>query len=151
MVLSPAVAPPPRDETLPRTTLEDARTLFAADPGFLDTASCGLPATPTVVALEEGLAAWRSGRATAQGYDAAVAAARAGFARLVGANVDDVAVGSQASVFVGLIAAALPAGAEVVVPEGEFTSVVFPFLAHEPRGMRVRQVPLEALAEAIDE
>jgi selenocysteine lyase/cysteine desulfurase len=36
----------------------------------------------------------------------------------------------------------------VLVPEGEFTSLLFPFLVH--RGIDVREVPLEALADAID-
>ncbi len=50
---------------------------------------------------------------------------------------------------VSLVAASLPDGAEVVVPEGDFTSVVFPFLVHADRGVRVRQVPLAGLADAI--
>ena len=33
--------------------------------------------------------------------------------------------------------------------EGDFTSVLFPFLAQEPRGVTVELVPLERLAEAL--
>jgi selenocysteine lyase/cysteine desulfurase len=58
-------------------------------------------------------------------------------------------VGSQVSVFAGLIAAALPAGSEVLTAAGEFTSIVFPFLAQARRGVRVREVPLEHLADAV--
>jgi hypothetical protein len=43
----------------------------------------------------------------------------------------DVAVGSQVSAFVGLVAAPLPSGGRVLAAEGEFTSLVFPFLARE--------------------
>ena len=60
---------------------------------------------------------------------------------------DRVAIGSQASVFVGLAAAAAPPGAEVVCVEGDFASVVRPFLA---RGdLRVRHVPIAELADAV--
>jgi selenocysteine lyase/cysteine desulfurase len=60
-----------------------------------------------------------------------------------------VAVGSQVSVFVGLVAASLPDGSEVLTVSGEFTSVAFPFLAQAGRGVRVREVPLECLAESV--
>ena len=48
---------------------------------------------------------------------------------------DDVAVGAAVSAFAGLVAAALPAGARVLCAEGDFTSVLFPFLAQEARGV----------------
>ncbi|CAO0825365.1 Aminotransferase class V-fold PLP-dependent enzyme OS=Streptomyces microflavus OX=1919 GN=HUT09_06875 PE=4 SV=1 [Streptomyces microflavus] len=74
-------------------------------------------------------------------------AARVGFARLAGVWPDRVATGSSVTVHVGLIAASLPAGAEVLAPEGEFTSVVSPFAL---RGdLRMRYVPLAGLAEAV--
>ena len=60
-----------------------------------------------------------------------------------------VAVHAQTSVVASLVASALPDGAEVVLPEGDFTSVVFPFLVHADRGVRVRQVPLAGLADAV--
>ena len=57
------------------------------------------------------------------------------------------AIGATASAFVALAAAAAPPGAEVVVVDGDFASVVRPFLA---RGdLRVTQVPLAGLAEAV--
>ena len=48
------------------------------------------------------------------------------------------------------VAAAVPSGSTVLVPEGEFTSVTFPFLAQSGRGVRVREVPLEELPEHVD-
>ena len=46
-----------------------------------------------------------------------------------------------ASVGVGLVAAALPEGIEVVVPDDEFTSVLFPLLvAEQERRVRLRRV-----------
>jgi selenocysteine lyase/cysteine desulfurase len=63
--------------------------------------------------------------------------------------VSDVAVGSAVSLFTGLLAAALPAGARVLCAEEDFTSVLFPFLAHEARGVEVELVPLERIVDAL--
>ncbi|MBW3708136.1 aminotransferase, partial [Streptomyces griseus] len=76
-----------------------------------------------------------------------VEAARRGFARIAGVRPDRVATGSSVTVHVGLIAASLPPGAEVLCPEGEFSSVVSPFAL---RGdLRVRYAPLDGLAGAV--
>jgi selenocysteine lyase/cysteine desulfurase len=71
------------------------------------------------------------------------------FASLVGTASERVAIGSQASAAAALVAAALSDGAEVLVPEGEFSSIVLPFV-HAGRGIRVRTAPLHTLAEAVD-
>jgi selenocysteine lyase/cysteine desulfurase len=55
----------------------------------------------------------------------------------------------QASVGTGLVAAGLGPGDEVVVPDDEFTSTLFPLLVAERRGAGIRQVPLERLIEEI--
>src|SRR5918993_295911 len=54
------------------------------------------------------------------------------------------------AVGVGLVAAARADGVEVVVPDDEFTSVLFPLLvAEKQRGIRLRRVPFGDLAAAI--
>ena len=73
------------------------------------------------------------------GWQESVDVARGLFASLVGVAAEDVAVGSQVSAFVGLVALSLPAGARVVAPEEEFTSVLFPLLARSE--LRVDLVP----------
>jgi selenocysteine lyase/cysteine desulfurase len=93
---------------------------------------------------------WRHGRTGYDDWDLSVAAARASFARLHGVPADDVAVSAQVSAFTGLVALSLDRGARVVCAQEDFTSVLFPFLALESRGVRVDLVPLERLAEAID-
>ena len=123
--------------------------LFPRARGYLNTASLGLPPTPVGEALAAAIETWSAGAADPPGYDAVVAAARESFAGLVGVPASSVAVGSQVSGFVGLVAASLPAGSVVVCPEGEFTSVLFPFLVQQPRGVTVRVVPFASLAEAI--
>ena len=119
-------------------------------PGYLDTATVGLPPRTTVAALRAGVDDWAAGRGRPQAFDEAVASSRASFAALVGAAPADVAIGANVSSFVGLVAASLPAGAEVVAAEGDFTSLLFPFLAQAERGVTVRLVPLERVAEAVD-
>jgi selenocysteine lyase/cysteine desulfurase len=130
-------------------TVADAQEEFGSDVVYLNTASLGLPPRRTVAAVHEVLAQWRAGQANPPDYDEPLARSRASFAALVGVGPSRVAVGSQVSVFAGLVAASLPDGAEVLVPAGEFTSMVFPFLAQTTRGVRVREVELEHLAEAV--
>jgi selenocysteine lyase/cysteine desulfurase len=129
--------------------LASAQGQFQADGVYLDTASLGLPPLATLLALRGVLEDWRLGRASPQDYDAPLSASRQAYAQLVGVEPGSVAVGSQVSVFAGLLAAALPDRSEVLTVRGEFTSIVFPFLAQGGRGVRVREVPLERLADAV--
>lgn len=117
---------------------------------YLNSATMGLPPRATLAALTQALEQWRRGTANAPGYDAVINRARATWARMVHVPVGNVAIGSQVSPLVGLVASALPDGSTVLVPEGEFTSVTFPFLAHSARGIRVVEVPLAELAEHVD-
>ena len=127
----------------------DATGRFAVEPGYLDTASIGVPPVETVEAMREALATWAAGRARPHDYDPLVVAARTAFAGLVDVEPDDVCVGSQVSALAGLVAASLPDGARVVAVEGDFTSLLFPFLAQSDRGVEVTLVPLAALADAV--
>ena len=113
---------------------------FEPEGTYLNSATMGLPPRATLAAL-----------AAAHGRVAARHRVRAGLrrrrrrgpggVRAPGGRVDPatVAIGSQVSPLVALVAAAVPDGATVLVPEGEFTSVTFPFLAQEARGIRVRR------------
>ena len=130
-------------------TLAAARAEFDADLTYLDTAAFGLPPRRSWMALQQALAQWRAGTADAVAYDVPVAAARSAYAHLVGADPSAVAVGSQVSVFAGLIAANLPDGSEVLTAIGDFTSILFPFYTQIGRGIRVREVPLEHIADAV--
>ena len=130
-------------------TPDEARREFDPEVVYCNTATLGLPPRRTSAALESTLADWRSGRSDAVGFDDAVERARAAFAGLVGVDSGSVAIGSVVSPFVGLVAAALPPGSEVLVAEGEFTSVSFPFLAQAGRGVAVREAPLDRLADAV--
>lgn len=129
--------------------LATARGEFAASVTFLNTATFGLAPRRSWDALQRALTDWRSGTADPVTYDLPLAAARYAYAQLVGVDAATVAVGSQVSVFAGLIAAALPPGSEVLTATGDFTSILFPFHAQAGRGVTVREVPLEQLADAV--
>lgn len=126
------------------------RDEFTRDTVFLNTAAYGLPpraATEAVHAIERERA---SGLLSLPALDELVQRSRNAFARLVGVPAARVAIGSQASQFVGLVAAAMPAGATVLVADDDFTSLLFPFLVAAERGVRVRSVPLERIVDAVD-
>ncbi len=115
--------------------------------GYLDTATYGLPPVPALAALTAATTAWATGTYDPRSCDEAVERARGAFARLHGAEPSAVAIGHQVSPMVGTIAGSLPRGARVLAAEGDFTSLLFPFLA---AGCRVRTVALEELVDAID-
>jgi selenocysteine lyase/cysteine desulfurase len=124
--------------------------LWSLERPYLNTASYGLPPAPAFAALQHALSQWRRGRTSWEGWTESVARARASFARLLGARPRDVAAGATVSELVGLVAASLPDKAEVLVPEVEFTSNLFPWLAQEHRGVTVRTAPLPAVADAVE-
>lgn len=126
-----------------------AKCEFSPEGIFLNSASFGLPPRATLAAVTEALEEWRTGVADLPGYDDPVTRSRAIFAELVGVDPGRVATANQASVFVGLVAASLPAGTQVLTATGEFTSVLFPSLAQP--GLEVVEVPLEELPGAITE
>lgn len=131
-------------------TIAEARDQWSPEGVFLDTASYGLPPRDGFDALQQALAEWRDGRGSWERWSESTEGARAAFAALVGVAGERVAVGSTVSEFVGLAAACLPDGARVLVPDIEFTSMLFPFLVQERRGITVTTVAPSRLADAID-
>lgn len=143
-----AVGPHPYGERMGSTrTVSAAQPLFHPAGVYLNTASAGLPPDNSWDQLHIELARSREGTADIAGYDTCVESARGHFARLLGTDVDRVAVGNQASVFFGMIAGSLPDGAEILTAAGDFASVTFPFLAQQR--YTVRAVPLTAIADEI--
>jgi selenocysteine lyase/cysteine desulfurase len=130
-------------------SIAEARRLFSPETAYLNTAGYGLPPRPAFEALTQAVDQWRHGRTPWAVWQESVDVARGQFARLVGVEVDQVAVGTQVSAFVGLVALSLPPGARVVCAEEDFTSVLFPLLA---RGdLDVQLVPLDDLVNSITE
>src|SRR3954471_7050034 len=131
--------------------MDGVRDQFDIAPGYMNTASIGVPPRDAVEALQQATADWAAGRVQPPEYDPFVDEARATFARLVGVGSGDVAVGTQVSAFTSTVAASLGAGDEVLVYADDFSSVLFPLMVVRERGVRVRTVPSVAdLPAAVD-
>ncbi|MFJ6782154.1 aminotransferase class V-fold PLP-dependent enzyme [Streptomyces yangpuensis] len=126
---------------------EATRAEFAHSTTYLNSAKCGVVPRSAVAAMKELAEAAGAGIPAGFGDFDRVNRARASFARLVGVDTDRVAVGSAVATHVGLVAASLPSGAEVLCPEGDFASVINPFVVRDD--LKVRFAPLESLAEAV--
>ncbi len=122
------------------------RAEFAPKNVYLNTASNGLLPARTVTALDRAVRMRAAGTPLGPLYED-VEAVRASFARLAGVPVERVATGASVAEYGGLIAASLPAGAEVLTAEADFASLVNPF--HMRGDLKVRAVPLERLAESV--
>ncbi|WP_269853693.1 aminotransferase class V-fold PLP-dependent enzyme [Streptomyces sp. RPT161] len=125
------------------TSLAEAE--FAPRTTYLNTASSGLGPARAAEAVQRAARAWPTGDFS--DYDPAVAASRAAFARIAGVPPERVAEGASVSVYAGLIAAGLPSGAEVLVAEGDFSSLVNPFAVRAD--LKLHTAPLERMAEEI--
>lgn len=130
-------------------SLSDARAQFAAGPAYLAACTAGLPWCGTVDALTSFVSQWAAGALDPVAVAADVELCREAFARIAGVPSRNVAVASQASQLVSVIAAGLPDGAEVLCPAGDFASLTHPFEQQRYRGVRVRYAPVSQLAEAI--
>lgn len=129
--------------------LRDALKEFDPEPGWLNTASFGLPPRATLDAVNDALDFWRRGAGSWEPWGETTEQSRATFARLVHAEVSDVTVGAQVSQLLAPVAAGIPDGSVVLVPEEEFTSNVFPWAVQASRGVSVRTAPAADLAAAV--
>ena len=96
-------------------------------------------------AIEGYLDSWRARGMDWEAWMSEVAAARAAFARLIGAEPPDVAISTSASAAVASIASALDPSAprgRVLTTEAEFPTVAHVWLAHRKYGLRVDFVPV---------
>ena len=87
-------APPARVPSVEVVDIATAQKLWDPEPGWLNTASYGLPPRPAFEALQAALDDWRVGRTSWEPWNESTTRARASFARLIGVDAGDVAVGS---------------------------------------------------------
>lgn len=127
-------------------TIAEARTQFAAAPGYVSACTAGLPPRATLKAMAEYASSWATGSTDLVAVGDDVERCRATFARIAGVSPDRVAVASQTSQLVSVVASSLPDGAEVLCVEGDFASLTHPFEQQRHRGVRVQYVPLADLA-----
>jgi selenocysteine lyase/cysteine desulfurase len=119
-------------------------------PGYLDTASFGLPPRVAWDELQHALEEWRNGHGSWERWGESTERARRCFARLHRVPETSVAVGATVSELVGLIAASIPDGAGVLTADGDFASILHPWAVHGDRGVQVKSAPLEHLADAVE-
>lgn len=120
---------------------------FAPRTTYLNTASHGLLPARTAEVLRAAVQDTADGRIDMIRWYATVEEARDRFARIAGVAPERVAVGSDVASHAALIAAALPPGAEVLVADGDFSSLVNPFVMRP--GLVLRTAPLTELADAV--
>jgi selenocysteine lyase/cysteine desulfurase len=118
---------------------------FDAAHVFLNTAAVGLVPARTARAVRTSLEEGTAG--LPPDIFGPVEEARAAYARIMGVTPDRVAAGTSVAGYSALIAASLPAGAEVLTAEADFSSLVNPF--HVRGDLKVRAVPLEGICEAV--
>jgi selenocysteine lyase/cysteine desulfurase len=130
-------------------TVHELHRQFTAGPGYLSAATAGLPTHDTAQAMREHLTAWERGALDPGVIGEQVQQCRSHFATLSGVSLDQVAIGSQVSQCVSVVAASLPAGAEVLCATGDFASLVHPFV--QQAGLTTRFAPASELASAIND
>jgi selenocysteine lyase/cysteine desulfurase len=113
---------------------------FDLPPGYLNTASIGIPPLLVADAVAQAVDRWRTGSDRSNAFDADVTAARRAWASLIGVVPEHVAIGASVSQLTGLVAASVPDGTRVLAAASEFTSVIFPFAAQAHRGVTVTEV-----------
>ena len=126
-----------------------AQMLFDAEPGWLNTASYGLPPRPAWDALQQSLREWQTATGEWEEWASSVETSRGLWGQMVGVSPADVAVGATVSELLGSVAASVPDDSRVLAVEGDFTSLLFPFLAQAGRGVTVTLVPVGELANAV--
>ncbi|NJQ02120.1 aminotransferase class V-fold PLP-dependent enzyme [Streptomyces zingiberis] len=120
---------------------------FAPSTTYLNTASMGLLPRAAVAVLRDAADGLAAGRPSPELGFPSVNATRESFARLAGVAPERVATSGAVAVHTGLIASSLPEGAEVLVADGDFSSLINPF-ALRP-GLKLRSVELGDLAGAV--
>lgn len=135
------------------TSIAGLRAEFSDPSGYLATATRGLIPAAARAAVHAAV----DGRPPREDESGGTPMSRSIelFAGLIGVRPDQLAIGSQTSVTSSLVAGNvrhLDAGDEVLLVDGDFASVVFPFSASATSDdYRVRHVPLAELAGEISD
>jgi selenocysteine lyase/cysteine desulfurase len=123
---------------------------WTTNPGYLSTASFGIPCPAAVEAVADVTAAWAGGTLAFGSWLADAQLARASIARLLSVPADHVALGTSTSMLLSSIAASLPDNSRVLAPLNEHNSNLIPYLNQAYRGVSVELVPLSELADRVN-
>ncbi len=121
---------------------------------YFDHAAVGPLSGPAAAAITKfaGQAA-RQGDTVWPDWVACLERLRGDVARLIGAEIDEICAVPNTTTGINLVAEGWPwqRGDNVVIPEGEFPSNLFPWLNQQARGVEVRIVPRRGGTVPIDE
>jgi selenocysteine lyase/cysteine desulfurase len=126
--------------------VDEIRALFPGlhDTIYLNTAAMAVGCASARAAYERAVERWSAGRFDWTEAERAAEDARSGFAEIVGAHADEIAIVPAVSIGAGLVASNMPAakrGESIVIADNEFSSNYFPWLMLRERGYEVRAVP----------
>jgi selenocysteine lyase/cysteine desulfurase len=122
---------------------------FDIRPGYLNTASIGVPSARMADTMTQTIDKWRIGASEPAEFEPDVETARVAWAQLVRVSPENVAIGATASQLIGLVAASVPDGTRVLTLRNEFTSVTFPFAAQAHRRIAVTEVDAAELTTSV--
>ena len=135
--------------TLP--TSQDFSSHFAPTRGYLSACTGGLPTHETLRASQEFNEVWARGALDARAIGDIAERVRGLYATLAGVAASRVALGSQVSQLVSIVATGVPDSGEVLCAAGDFASLTHPFEQLASRGVTVRYAPIASLATAVTE
>src|SRR6185437_3864843 len=123
---------------------------WKSTPGYLSTASFGIPCPAAVEAVTHITTAWASGTLGFGSWLTEAQLARASIARLLSVPPDQVALGTSTALLLSSIATSLPDNSRVLAPVKEHNSNLIPYLNQAHRGVTVELVPLPELADRVN-
>lgn len=137
--------------TIPDFSTATMQAHFAASPGYLSACTGGLPSHATTSAMLRFVDTWASGALDARALTEQAERCVSLFATIAGVSKDRVAMGSQVSQLVSVVATSIPNNSEVLCASGDFASITHPFEQLGARGITVRYVPVSELAASVTE
>ncbi|QIK64401.1 aminotransferase class V-fold PLP-dependent enzyme [Leucobacter viscericola] len=123
---------------------------FSPAPGYLSACTGGLPSHATSAAMHRFTDSWAAGTMDARAIGKEADRCVELFATIAGVAPDRVAIGSQVSQLVSIVATSVPDGGEVLCASGDFASLTHPFEQLRGRGVTVRYVPVPELASSVN-
>jgi selenocysteine lyase/cysteine desulfurase len=123
---------------------------WKSSPGYLSTASFGIPCPAAVEAVATVTTAWAGGTLGFGSWLADAQLARASIARLLSVPPEHVALGTSTALLLSSIASSLPDNSRVLAPVNEHNSNLIPYLNQAHRGITVELVPLAELADRVN-
>jgi selenocysteine lyase/cysteine desulfurase len=123
---------------------------WKSTPGYLSTASFGIPCPAAVEAVTSVTTAWAAGTLGFGSWLADAQLARASIARLLLVSPESVALGTSTALLQSSIAMSLPDNSRVLAPVNEHNSNLIPYLNQAHRGVTVELVPLDELPDRVN-